>query len=189
MSQAPLPDEVTTLLQVFRHNKQFDELDSYIRDLRNAGWTLRTLGEALGLTREAVRLRESKAAYKQLPYHNCVVPLPPVRERVIKKPRVVKQVPEQLLSQLKELLPLAQRLRGAMREDHPYRVASRQFTKLAWEAHTKYGVSVYTIAKQLGTSVGTIQFRFVRYGYKTTNGKSGVYQANKYYNNEKELAQ
>jgi hypothetical protein len=47
---------------------------------------------------------------------------------------------------------------------------------LAWE-QTQQGVSVYSLAKSLGVTHGALLFRFVRYGYTTSeSGQSKVFR-------------
>jgi hypothetical protein len=54
-----------------------------------------------------------------------------------------------------------------------YRHEAELFTKLAWE-QTQQGVSVYSLAKSLGVTHGALLFRFVRYGYTTSESQSNL---------------
>jgi predicted transcriptional regulator len=171
MTNHTLPKEVGDSLR----SLPLRERRAYATKLSNAGWTLQSIANELGLTREAIRLYEKATSNDetevQLAIKNLPIPeLPKVevyRERIKK----VEPTPE-LIAQLKELHSKAVLVRG---KGKLYREEAEQFTKLLYEA-VESGISTYRIAKEIGVTVGALSFRLVRYGYKTTNGKSYSYR-------------
>jgi hypothetical protein len=83
-----------------------------------------------------------------------------------------QEVSSVVLLELKELHDKAKLVRGKGKK---YRQEAELFTKLAWE-QTQQGVSVYSLAKSLGVTHSALLFRFVRYGYTTTESKSKVFR-------------
>ena len=61
-----------------------------------------------------------------------------------------------------------------------YRDEAEEYVSLLWHAHTVEGASVYRLAQLLGVNPSGIQSRFVRYGYKTTEGASKSFTPIKY---------
>jgi len=82
------------------------------------------------------------------------------------------EVNDDVLLELKELHAKAKMVRGKGKK---YRHEAELFTKLAWE-QTQQGVSVYSLAKSLGVTHGALLFRFVRYGYTTSESQSKVFR-------------
>jgi transcriptional regulator with XRE-family HTH domain len=142
------------------------------------GWTLQSIADALGVTRERVRQIETTAT----PYSILTVlgdtgqypvpELPTVEIEVTGRP-VYIEPSEQTLKRLLELQPEAQ----MVRYDHKaHRSAGEEYTALLWHAHSVEGVTLYRLAKRLGVTHGALRFRLVRYGYLTTQGKSKSYK-------------
>ena len=151
--------------------------NAYIYALRMKGWTLQSIADAIGVTRERVRQIETSAT----PFNILTVLADPGRYPVPELPTVEVEVAgqpvyiepsEQTLKRLLELQPAAQ----AVRYDHKAnREAGEEYTALLWHAHSVEGVTLYRLAKRLGVTHGALRFRLVRYGYLTTNGKSKSY--------------
>ena len=151
--------------------------NAYVYALRMKGWTLQSIADAIGVTRERVRQIETSATPFNIltvladPGQYPVPELPTVEVEVAGQP-VYIEPSEQTLKRLLELQPAAQ----AVRYDHKAnRVAGEEYTALLWHAHSVEGVTLYRLAKRLGVTHGALRFRLVRYGYLTTNGKSKSY--------------
>jgi transcriptional regulator with XRE-family HTH domain len=171
-----LPAEATVALNLFKK----DELhlrDAYIYVLRMKGWTLESIGFALGLTRERVRQLEARVD----PLHALMIIANPGKYPIFELPTVLveKEVAEfiepsrETLARLLELKPIAEKVRSFSPAG---REAAEEYTRLLNYAHTVEGVTLYRLAKRLGVTHGAIRFRLVRYGYLSTNGKSRAYQ-------------
>lgn len=160
-----LPSEVHKKFTTLGINERND----YITALRNAGWTLQSISEATGITRERVR---------QIATVNTVgivfdeIPLPPV---VPEKSKPVYIEPsEEILARLRELKPLASQVRGT---SPAFRAEGEEYSRLLNEAHTVGGVTIYRLAKRLGVTPASIRFRLARYGYMPPfAGDSGSYR-------------
>ncbi len=150
-----------------------DERNQYIRNLRNVGWTLTSIAEVCGMTRERVRqiIVENSAMSIELD-DSFVIPSPPNYPE--KKPREFVEPSPETLARLLELQPLAQQVRSnAMR----FRAEAEEYVRLLDHAHSVEGVPLYRLGKRLGVSHSAIRFRLARYGYKTSeNGLSKVYK-------------
>ena len=151
--------------------------NAYIYALRMKGWTLQSIADAIGVTRERVRQIETSATPFNIltvladPGQYPVPELPTVEVEVAGQP-VYIEPSEQTLKRLLELQPAAQ----AVRYDHKAnREAGEEYTALLWHAHSVEGVTLYRLAKRLGVTHGALRFRLVRYGYLTTKGKSKSY--------------
>ncbi len=177
-----LPDVVTTALCLIPV-KQKDLRAAYVYALRMKGWTLQSVADSLGVTRERVRQLELSASpeivylVQQAPGSYPVPELPTEIVKVQVGYQYVDPTPE-TLARLKELQPIAQSVRYSHKQG---RAEAEEYTALLWKAHTEQGVSVYRLAQLLGITHGAIQFRFARYGYKEVmTGKSIAYQPLKY---------
>lgn len=167
-----LPTETAEVLSGLRKDK--DTRNRYIVELRNAGWTLDSIAEASGLTREGVRQVVIKTGnnFRSTDLYIPAVPEVVVKEKVAKE--YVEPKPE-TLARLLELQPLAQKVRG---NSTLYRAESEEYTALLHKAHTEEGVTIYRLGKRLGITHGAVRFRLARYGYKpTVTGKSKVYDS------------
>lgn len=166
-----LPSDTVEIIK----NLPLPKRKAYAIRLIEAGWTYQSIATPLGISREAVRLyaktppTQLEEATKEV--SNLPLPSVPVVDVFRTRLKKVKLEPE-VLQQLKELHAKATLVRSSSQK---YRREAEAFTKLAWE-QTQKGVSVYSIAKALGITHGALLFRFVRYGYKTTNGKSRVFR-------------
>jgi DNA-binding transcriptional MerR regulator len=160
-----LPSEVHEKFTTLGINERND----YITALRNAGWTLQSISEATGITRERVRQIASATAVGIVFDH---IPLPPV---VTEKPKPVYVEPNaDTLARLRELRPLAAQVRG---KSLAYRAEGEEFSRLLNHAHTVEGVTIYRLAKRLGVTPASIRFRLSRYGYlPPLGGDSGSYR-------------
>lgn len=178
-----LPEEVA---DQFMEITDMEVRDAYMRILRDKGWTLQSIADAVGdISRERARqcvesIGSRKAANvvdrARTRRMKFIVPeLPIAPEKPTPEPKPMPK-PE-TLEKLRELQPLAFEVRYSHSK---YRKEAEQFTKLLWKSHTVEGVSIYRLAKLLGVTHGALQSRLVRYGYKTTKGKSAAYAPVKY---------
>ena len=143
--------------------------DSLIRQLREAGWTLQSIADSAGLTRE--RVRQIVAATPAANEQQFALPMPPTKPR--REPRVYVEPDPSVLTRLLELQPVAQSVRansGAGRSE------AEEYTRLIATEHER-GVTLYRLAKRLGVTHGALRFRLARYGYKqpANGGSSKVY--------------
>lgn len=145
--------------------------NAYIVALRTRGWTLQSIAEASGLTRERVR-QLSQAEDVQTRYANGLpMPTPPLKPE--RKPVEYIEPSPETLAKLLELQPEAQKVRG---NGKAHREVAEEYTRLLNYAHTVEGVTLYRLAKRLGVTHGALRFRLARYGYKTFSGNSRVYK-------------
>lgn len=151
---------------------------SYIAALHHAGWTLKSIADIAGMTRESIRLQYAAAgdAAESLDEYRLItgleLPIPPLPTYPEKPKRVVRQIPDDVAVVLQNLHARAIRYRGTENN----RENAVAFTALVWSLHTDQGYSIYQIAKATGVTHTALQFRLVRYGYKTTTGTSEPYR-------------
>jgi predicted XRE-type DNA-binding protein len=156
-------------------NKAKEIRHGYIKTLRNLGWTLESIGEAFGVTRERVRQLATIDCPALDPNINLPFPTPPERPERI---RVVRPMPdEETLARLKELHDKAK----LVRYNQPtYRKEAEEFTYLLNHLVNVEKFPMYRIAKFLGVTNPAISARLVRYGYKTTTGNSRCFTTTKH---------
>lgn len=175
-----LPSEVVDLLteaQEARHTTGPEALFAITKSLRDAGWTLNAIALPIGVTRETVRLW-AKAA-EELPELPVLdLPAPPQqaptksqvdRKRINTKKALAeardKRVFDELLPEMLELQPLAQKLRGPSENAPEIADASRRYTELLAEAIAA-GMSPTVLARALGIKPVTVAARLRRHGYR-----------------------
>jgi hypothetical protein len=176
-----LPQEVFDAFDSIVQEPQ-EVRDAYMRLLRDKGWTYQSISSAVGLTRERVRqcVEEMSSADAERTlgkYSEELLPFPepPNKPEKIKK-EIVMPSPE-TLRRLKELQPKA----AQVRYNHmQFREEGEEYASLLWHAHTNEGVSVYRLGKLLDVLPCGIESRFVRYGYKESNGSSSAFNPIKY---------
>ena len=174
-----LPEQVSMTFDMMIGSSR--ERNAYMRVLRDKGWTLQAIAEAVGdisreRARQCVESVSSEDAEEILYGREIPVPdLPDKPERPKPEPRPLPS--DATLARLKELQPLAAQVRYAHGQ---YRDEAEEYTALLWHAHTVEGVSVYRLGKLLDILPCGIESRFVRYGYKPTNGSSTAYNPIKY---------
>jgi transcriptional regulator with XRE-family HTH domain len=142
--------------------------NAYMKALRERGWTLESIGDVSGVTRERVRqittgARVPMAEALRVAIEGYPIPEPPLAEEHIPaSERYIEPSPE-TLSRLLELQPYAQQVRSYGAQ---FRKEAEEYTWLLNYAHTVEGVTLYRLAKRLGVTHGALRFRLVRYGYK-----------------------
>lgn len=176
-----LPAETAELLK----SLSVAERKAYAKRLVDEGWTFNSIAKPLGITRQAIEgyvKPHFKSVYKPEALEKVKdLPIPQVPTKAITKSQLVEANAE-ALAVLRELYVKARKVRG---KGQNHRAEADEFTRLAWE-QVQQGISIYSLAKSLGVTTSALMFRFVRYGYKTTNGKSGAYAKIQYGKGAKE---
>ena len=148
--------------------------DAYIKALRERGWTLDSIGQCIGLSRERIRQICNATKLQQairIATTGIFIPEPPEIPGKPKK-EFIEPTPE-TLARLLELQPLAQQVRSYGKQ---YRKEAEEYAWLINYAHTVEGVTLYRLAKRLGVTHGALRFRLARYGYKSPkSGNSRAY--------------
>jgi transcriptional regulator with XRE-family HTH domain len=153
--------------------------NSYIAALRYAGWTLQSIGDATGVSRERIRQIESTTSMElveQIKMFPNEFPIPALpTETVIEYKYEAYEPNPETLARLLELQPLAQQVRS---HSPRYRAEAEEYAALLWKAHNEESVTLYHLAKLLGVTHGALRFRLVRYGYMkpAKGGNSRAYQ-------------
>lgn len=158
---------------------QIAVLRAWVGELRNCGWSLEAIGDAMGMSRQAVALYGEKQA--NIPVAAADVPLPVMPQRITKDAgynskagKVVRQarraqqleelaVPAAEAAELRELHLLGQRCRGNTPRDAPSRLASLELSRRIFALRDR-GYSIYAIAKAIGVTNAAVKFRLARLG-------------------------
>ena len=163
-SQLQLPTETADLLKTL----SMTDRKGYVKRLCLAGWTYQSVADVFKVSRQAIEQYLKKA---EISSYVSELPIPEIPSDPIYRVKRI-EVTDDVLLELKELHSKAKLVRGKGKK---YRQEAELFTKLAWE-QTQQGVSVYSLAKSLGVTHGALLFRFVRYGYTTSESKSKVFR-------------
>ena len=174
-----LPDNVQLILKSLDGKTDALVRNSYIAALRYAGWTLQSIGDATGVSRERIRQIESTIdleLVRQIKMFPNEFPIPALpTETVIEYKYEAYEPSPETLARLLELQPLAQQVRS---HSPRYRAEAEEYVALLWKAHNEEKVTLYRLAKCLGVTHGALRFRLVRYGYMTPSqgGSSKSYR-------------
>ena len=163
-SQLQLPTDTAELLKTL----SMTDRKAYVKRLCLAGWTYQSIADVFKVSRQAIEQYLKKAEPSE---YADSLPIPEVPSDPIYQVKR-QEVNSVVLLELKELHAKAKLVRGKGKK---YRHEAELFTKLAWE-QTQQGVSVYSLAKSLGVTHGALLFRFVRYGYATSESHSKVFR-------------
>ena len=166
-----LPQEVRDKFLVVT---DVDERNEYIVRLRKAGWTLDSIAQVTGMTRERVRQIQQMSSSLAIELDDSfIVPNPPFYPEKPKR-QFVEPSPE-TLARLLELQPLAKQVRSNAKR---FRAEAEEYTALLNHAHAVEGVTLYRLGLRLGVTHSAIRFRLSRYGYKPSpnNADSKVYK-------------
>ncbi len=141
-----------------------DDRNVYMQALRNRGWTLQSLADVAGVSRE--RVRQIVAAEWPLGVleDSAPLPTPPVVPERVPNPRVQVEPDPATLERLRELQPYARKVAG---NSPKYREEAEEYARLLWQAHDAEGVTYYHLAQLLGVTHSAIRSKLVRYGYIT----------------------
>ena len=169
VANVQLPEEVTNNFTSLAKSNLKNLRNDYIVALVNAGWTNVSVAKSAGLSNEMVRIIQNRHTAEPIP-ETLVVPEVPKHDPKTKATHVLP--PPELLARLLELQPIAQKVRS---NSPRYRAEAEEYSYLINQAHAVHGVSLYRLGKLLGVTTSALVFRLVRYGYKTSDGKSMVY--------------
>lgn len=132
---------------------------------RMNGWTLKALGDAVGVSREWIRILVADAD-PEVGGRIPDVPLPPRKPTPPSKPpRRVLRIKPEVAERLRAMAKTAAAVNGGTPADARERRVSEEFTAALY-ALTEQGVSVRHIAKTLGMTRSAIQSRLARHGYR-----------------------
>lgn len=176
-----LPEEVVTNFKKLSENNLKSVRNDYIIALVNSGWTAISVSKAAGLSNEMVRIiMKTHTPVLAPPTLN----IPEVPRHEPKSKGTYYSLPStEVLERLKELKPLAQKVRSNSKR---YREEAEEYSRLINYANTVEGVTLYRLGKLLEVSTSALVFRLVRYGYKVSEeGKSKSYQLIKENNRKK----
>jgi predicted transcriptional regulator len=163
-SQLQLPTDTAELLKTL----SMTDRKAYVKRLCLAGWTYQSVADVFKVSRQAIEQYLKKSEPSE---YADSLPIPEVPSDPIYQVKR-QEVTDDVLLELKEVYEKAKLVRGKGKK---YRHEAELFTKLAWE-QTQQGVSVYSLAKSLGVTHSALLFRFVRYGYTTTESQSKVFR-------------
>jgi predicted transcriptional regulator len=145
--------------------------NAYIKTLRSLGWTLESIAEAFGITRERVR-QLATMDYPTLDL-DMDLPFPTPPEKPERTKAIYPMPDEDILTRLKELHDKAKLVRY---NRSVYRQEAEELAYLLNHLVNVEKFPMYRFAKFLGVTNSAISARLVRYGYKTTNGTSKCYE-------------
>lgn len=159
-----------------RREDGFEPLYLLVVSLRSAGWSLASIAQPLGVTRESVRLWHNHGVDLGLPVVTMPAPAPTgqARERLRREKMTIARVTQrsreqktldELLPKLKAVQEEAQSLRGPSSTNPEKAKASAEYTALLDEA-LRRGVRSSRLASELGIQVVTIYARLRRGGYR-----------------------
>jgi hypothetical protein len=163
-----LPQEVYSAFEAI--GEDFEKRNLYIASLRANGWSLQSIADAVGFTRERIRqICEVTTATNRSSYPLPNPPLKPVKEK-----RVLPEPDPKSIERLLKLQPMAQQVRS---HSTKFRKEAEEYSALVYKVYKEEGVSLFRLAKYLGVTHGALRFRMARYGYiKTKNSNSSCYQ-------------
>lgn len=162
-----LPQEVTAAFDLIQYD--IEKRNSYAAALRAAGWTLSSIADASGISRERVRQVVVDAPQQA---YGMPVPTPPLRPVPAAPKEYAKPDPAKL-ARLQDLKPLARKVTGSSQNN---RLAGEEYTKLIADVHLNDKVPLYRLAKYLDVTAGALRSRLVRYEYiQPKGGKSKSY--------------
>lgn len=175
-----LPTEVVLALKDLRDNKKKEMFADYVELLREEGWTLASIADPLGLTRERVRQIAKSCESIELAQNFAeamgwdIPRVPYLAPKYIRKTPVPLKPSAETVARLLALKPVASSVRWT--SDKGRAEAEEYVSIIAGEI--KRGVSVYMVAKALGVTPLAIRSRLSRYGHlPPTEGGSEKYQA------------
>ena len=139
-----------------------DRYGWYLNELHKAGWPLRALGDATGVTGEAIRQRIRTAR----PMYDIPDVIAPPQKPARESTTWVKPQPSaDETRRLKTLFGRATRVNGSTAADHPDRAASVELTELINKLVGRE-ITCYRIAKILDVTPRAIAARLERHGFR-----------------------
>ena len=158
-----LPADFATQLRREWYSKTVDGL---ILAARVKGWSLRSMGEALGVSGEAVRLRSIAADPSYAQQRMDEVPELPAKP--VPEPRPVpmnkRDLPAHIAAELRALQDIARTVNGTAREKDPRRAASVELA-YRFASLLNLGYSPGKLAAAAGVTRAAVMMRVRRHGY------------------------
>ncbi|WP_139275541.1 hypothetical protein [Mangrovactinospora gilvigrisea] len=146
-------------------NEAKSMLSHYILALVEAGWAKSAIATPMEVTRQEVHRLSLQAAKLPAPRSLPEVPPLPAKEPAAsKKLRDTPQISPSEAKRLRELAPLATKVRGVTPEDDPSRAAAVEYGQLLADLW-KRGVSRKELQRITGQAPATIRARLARHGH------------------------
>lgn len=159
-----LPAEVKATFLEF--GDDLGKRNDYIYLLRQNEWSLQSIADVVGFTRE--RIRQICSQYEKAPNSSGLsLPTPPLKP--VRQKRVL---PEPDPSEIKTLLSLQPKVQKVRSNSPQFRKEAEEYSALIFKIYSQDGVSLFRLAKYLGVTHGALRFRMARYGYIKNKGKS-----------------
>lgn len=185
----PLPEETqadlqrlyaaVTLWEVRRlHTPERQAFGAFVTALWTVGWTLQSIGDAIGKSRQAIHQTVHRGPYCS-PWPLPEVPPVPVPEPPPPPPPPppVPTLSAELAHQLRELQELASKCTRGRNEQEgamtPARHASETLSQLMYEV-LETGVPLDAIAAAAGVLTASARYRLRRHGYRGTTSRTGA---------------
>ena len=131
-----------------------------LKSARAAGWSLETIGRAVGLSRQRVQqLTELPIAPSRLYDYPQ-----PIKKRAIMGPRILR-VPEERLRELKALQSKISKINGSTYVDDPLRDVASVYGDLLVQTMSEYEVGPNAISTAMGLSSNNVRLWLGRHGY------------------------
>lgn len=146
-----LPEEEVLTLQSLRGPSQ----GVRIYALYEAGWTLRSIGEAINKSRASIHYIISKMPK---PNETPKVPKPEPQYKYVPKRKVPRPIPTDDEAEIRCLAPIARRYRAVMASNHPAAIATRDLNALYKKLYDS-GCSIAELAKVGGVSERALRKR------------------------------
>lgn len=166
-----------------------EHFDAVLRSAYAAGWTLQQLGEIVGVSREAIRMRMRRPVRAELLRDYGSPAKVRLREqkskrRSIAKKRIlglkvtapVMRVPVERLNEIRELHSLVTTVRGWTPLDDPARLAIEPFGDLLFSTMRDYNIPQTQLETVMGMGRSTFVFWLRSHGYLTQAPSQKTYQ-------------
>lgn len=159
-----LPDEFSAVLRSMRAEADPRYVATLAQAVRD-GWTLTALGDALGITREGVRIRIVKG-YTEYPTKDLPeIPRAPRRPTPTPKVRRRLLLNEEMAERLRSMQAVAVTVTGGTPVDSEKRRISEEFSAILADL-VEQGVTANHIAQVLGLEPSGVYARLARHGYR-----------------------
>lgn len=177
-----LPPEVVDDIERIRDDWQSRHLlRVYMTCLIGAGWRQSCFADFLGLSYQRIQqlridedyVEQSLTEYRAITGMTLPIPDAPIVSQsagIRGRPR--RSARPETMQRIRDLYEQARRYRGGANN----RDEAHLFTALVWYAHVSEGASLKAIAEDLDVERTALQSRLIRYGYKTSTGRSTAYR-------------
>lgn len=163
MSTNTLPEEEQQLLQKLRADNNLPLLRARVALLREAGWTLASIGAPLDANRSTTRMWEYASAKSDFPEAKALREVPEI-ERPPKGAKVLRKYPDVPVDErehLRDLADKARTVRGWTPDDDPSRKAADELGELLIN-YREMGVPLTRLADHMGVTHRAVAARIER---------------------------